>query len=61
MDYYIKRTSVSIEGGFPCYQKNFIEIFGVPNFSDKEIKFLKNEKNKEAIDNFLVKKYEITI
>lgn len=61
MDYYIKRTSVSIEGGFPCYQKNFIELFGVPNFSDEEINFLKNEKNKEEIDNFLIKKYKIII
>jgi len=61
MDYYIKRTSVSIEGGFPCYQKNFIELFGVPNLSDKEINLLRKEESQEKINDFLIKKYEITI
>jgi len=61
MDYYIKRTSVSIEGGFPCYQKNFIELFGVPNFSDKEINFLKKEESQEKINDFLIEKYDIII
>ena len=61
MDYYIKRTSVSIEGGFPCYQKNFIELLGIPDFLDKEIDFLKKEKNQKKINDFLIKKYEIII
>lgn len=61
MDYYIKRTSVSIEGGYPCYQKNFIELFGVPNLSNEEIDFLKKEEDKNIIDNFLIKKYQIKI
>ena len=30
MDYYVKTTSVTIDGGFPCYQKNFIELFTIP-------------------------------
>lgn len=61
MDYYMKRTSVSIEGGYPCYQKNFIELFGIPNFSQKELNFLNRENKKEIIDNFLTKKYGIKI
>ena len=61
MDYYIKRTSVSIEGGYPCYQKNFIELFGIPDFSDKEIEFLEKESNKKEIDKFLIKKYGVDI
>ena len=61
MDYYIKRTSVSIEGGYPCYQKNFIELFGIPNFTEKEIKFLDKEVNKTEINNFLIKKYDVSI
>jgi hypothetical protein len=61
MDYYIKRTSVSIEGGYPCYQKNFIELFGIPIFTDKEISFLKKEESKKKIDDFLIKKYGIDI
>ena len=34
MDYYINKTSVNIEGGFPCFQKNFIELFSIPNCND---------------------------
>ncbi len=61
MDYYIKRTSVSIEGGYPCYQKNFIELFGIPNFTETEIQFLDIETDKMLIDDFLIKKYDVTI
>lgn len=61
MDYYIKQTSISIEGGYPCYQKNFIELFGIPNFTKNEIAFLKNEGDKKKIDNFLIKKYGIVL
>jgi len=59
MGYYVKQTSVSIEGGYPCYQKNFIELFGIPKFTAKEINFLKKETNKRKFDDFLVKKYGI--
>ena len=34
MDYYITRTSVFVEGGYCCFQKNFIERFGIPNLSE---------------------------
>lgn len=30
MDYYARLTSFQIEGDYQCYQKNFIERFGVP-------------------------------
>ncbi len=46
MDYYVKSTSVSIEGGYPCYQKNFIELFGIPHFTENEIKFLNKLEDK---------------
>ncbi|MGC9341145.1 MAG: HsdM family class I SAM-dependent methyltransferase [Bacteroidales bacterium] len=61
MDYYIRKTSVSIEGGYPCYQKNFIENFSIPEFSDKEIESLKNLTTKESIDEFLLEKYQLKI
>jgi len=61
MDYYIKRTSVSIEGGYPCFQKNFIELFGIPDFTNEEIIFLQNEIDKNIIDNFLINKYQVKI
>lgn len=31
MHFYVRLTSVQLEGGFQCYQKNFIERFGVPS------------------------------
>lgn len=61
MEYYVGNTSVAIEGGYPCYQKNFIELFGIPYFTDQEIQFLREQTNKEDINEFLVKKYQIKI
>lgn len=61
MDYYVSNTSVSIQGGFPCYQKNFIEKFTIPNFTQEEINILKNLNDKLEIDEFLIKKYQVKI
>lgn len=61
MDYYVSNTSVSIQGGFPCYQKNFIEKFTIPNFNKEEIKFLKGLNDKMKIDEFLIEKYQLNI
>lgn len=61
MDYYITKTSVSIQGGFSCYQKNFIEKFSIPDFSQVEIEILSGLGEKEAIDEFLINKYQLKI
>jgi len=61
MDYYIKKTSVSIDGGYPCYQKNFIERFTIPEFTEDEIAILRAMDDSVSIDNFLMKKYHINI
>jgi len=61
MDYYIKKTSISIESGYWCYQKNFIERFSIPEFTTQENYFLENTRSKEKIDDFLIKKYGISI
>lgn len=61
MDYYIKRTSVSIEGGYPCYQKNFIELLGIPNFTSDELHFLNQENDGNKVDSFLMEKYGVNI
>ncbi len=61
MDYYVTKTSFSIEGGYPCYQKNFIEKFNIPDFSESEIELLRNLKDKQEIDEFLVEKYQIKV
>lgn len=61
MEYYISKTSFTIEGGYPCYQKNFIELFGLPNFTEKELGYLEREDNQKKINNYLVKKYELSL
>ena len=61
MDYYIKNTSYSIEGGFYCFQKKYIEKFSIPNFSTEELLFLENETRQKNINIFLEKKYNINI
>lgn len=40
MAYYAKLTSFQISGGYQCYQKNFIERFGIPHFSDDQLRAL---------------------
>ena len=61
MHYYVSKTSVSIEGGYPCYQKNFIEKFTIPQFSNDEIKILKSLNDKQEIDGFLISKYQLNL
>ena len=48
MHYYAKLTSFHIEGGFQCYQKNFIERFGIPKLSLDESEEFLNLSNLEA-------------
>ncbi len=61
MHYYVSKTSVSIAGGYPCYQKNFIEKFTIPTFTEEEIETLKKLNNKIDIDEFLLKKYQLNL
>jgi methylase of polypeptide subunit release factors len=59
MQYYVDKTSVAIEGGYPCYQKNFIEKFTIPLFTENEIQILRSLDDKEKIDFFLFEKYQL--
>lgn len=61
MDYYVTKTSVAIEGGYPCYQKNFIEKFTIPDFSQEELEIIRNLSNPQEIDEFLIGKYHLSI
>lgn len=61
MHYYISKTSVAIEGNYPCYQKNFIEKFSIPDFTFEEISYLKNEKDFNNINKFLISKYNLKL
>ena len=61
MDYYVSKTSVAIEGGYPCYQKNFIEKFTIPDLTENEIEILRNLNDSLEIDEFLIDKYQIKV
>ena len=52
MDYYTRLTSFHIEGGYQCFQKNFIECFSIPQIeqSDKfQIMTLEGEERERLI------------
>lgn len=60
MHYYSKLTSFQIDGNYQCYQKNFIEQFGIPEISeDIQAKLLNAEKDERDI--ILSGLYQITI
>ena len=59
MDYYVTKTSVAIEGGYPCYQKNFIEKFTIPELTENEIELIRSLKDPIEIDEFLIGKYHL--
>lgn len=61
MHYYISKTSVLIEGGYPCYQKNFIEKFTIPSFDQNEINKVREMQFTNEIDIFLIDKYGLDI
>ncbi len=61
MDYYVSKTSVSIEGGYPCYQKNFIEKFTIPELTENAIEILRRLNDDQDIDDFLVEKYQLNL
>ena len=60
MMYYVSNTSYTIEGGFFCYQKKYIENFSLPMFDEQEIKRIKKMEI-GVLDEYLIKKYGITL
>jgi len=60
MDYYIKTTSVTIDGGYPCYQKNFIELFTIPDIDENKICELRN-LNSSEFDDELMEIYKLNL
>ena len=61
MKYYITKTSVFIEGGYGCFQKNFIERFGIPDFTDSEIDSIYKTDQKDELNDIIMKKYGISL
>lgn len=52
MAYYVSHTSYSIEGGYYCYQKKYIERFSIPELSEEQIAKIKQLEGDE-LDNYL--------
>lgn len=61
MDYYITATSVAIDGGYPCYQKNFIEKFTIPYLEQSQINELRELTSQEDINMYLENIYNINL
>lgn len=58
MHYYVSHTSVSIQGGYPCYQKNFIELFSIPSLTQNDLDWIANADSLE-VEEFLIKHYQL--
>lgn len=59
MDYYVTKTSVAIEGGYPCYQKNFIERFTIPQLNDSQISKIRKMTVEDDINHYLCELYHL--
>ena len=55
MKYYAALTSFSISGGYQCYQKNFIEHFGLPDLDPGEATWIEQARTTE-IETFYANK-----
>lgn len=60
MQYYVSNTSYSIEGGYYCYQKKYIERFSIPFFSEDE-KMQMNGMTSSELDSYLISKYNLSL
>ena len=60
MQYYVSNTSYSIEGGYYCYQKKYIERFSIPFFSEEEKTQMSGMTSSE-LDSYLISKYNLSL
>ena len=58
MEYYVSNTSYSIEGGYYCYQKKYVERFSLPLFTEKDLSFIR-KASKDALDKYLWDLYQL--
>lgn len=59
MWYYLDKTSKNYSGGFKSFAKNYVKNFSIPFFTNQERKKIISIENKEALDNYLWKKYQL--
>lgn len=60
MDYYVSNTSYSIEGGYYCYQKKYIERFSIPELSLAELDLIA-AGSQQDVDELLQSKYKLAM
>lgn len=58
MSYYISNTSYSIEGGYYCYQKKYIERFSIPLLSEEQKRDIKKLSG-NPLDHYLWNLYDL--
>lgn len=61
MDFYIRNTSYSLEGGFLCYQKKYFKNFSVPELSQQQIEYIRNENDRDRLNQYIVDMYGLNI
>lgn len=59
--FYIKNTSKPYGSDYYSMSRNYIKNFGVYDFSEEEKTYIINEQNKNKLDSFFEKKYDIQI
>ena len=63
MNYFVRNTAHVINGGkhgYPCFQKNFIELFGIPILNDEECKIIE-AASADKVEQILSEKYDIPL
>lgn len=61
MNYYIGATSVAIQGGYPCYQKNFIEKFTIPDLDEQQIERIRAISDPDELNVYLETIYQVNL
>lgn len=59
--YYIKKTSKPYSSNYYSLNGNYINNFGICDFTNNEIDFILNENNKEVLNNFFEERYNIRL
>lgn len=59
--YYIKTTSKPYSSNYYSLNGNYMNNFGICDFTNNEIDFILNENNKEILNNFFEERYNIIL
>ncbi len=59
--YYIKCTSKPYSSNYYSFDGNYIRNFGICELDDVELDFVLNEQNRDVLDTFFEKKYDIVL